>query len=169
MAPELILQKKTKQTKTKPHTFFTHSAGWCSAAAADESSHCQTKSHWMSADMPQTLTNKTLQKNQRIRSLGYDVWMKSLTDVRRCVLSLMVWSNLIWCLLCVLWGTRWNSLSTDESFTSMDREGKTWCSIWAEKQCMALICTPPRGDVLSPVSSSAGNRWKYLLDGKRNV
>lgn len=106
---------------------------------------------------------------------GYDaaapaaVWMKSLTEARRCLLAVMAWSNLIWCLLCVLWGTCWNSLSTDESYTSVDWGRKTWRSVWAKKQCMALIWTLPRGDVLSSVSSSAGSRWKFLLDGKRNI
>lgn len=38
-----------------------------------------------------------------------------------------------------------------------------------KKQCAASLCTPPRGDVLAPVSRSAGSRWKFLLDGKRNV
>lgn len=105
------------------------------------------------------------------------VSMKSLTEARRRMLAVMAWSNLIWCLLCVLWGTCWNSLSTYESHTSVERGGITWHSVWEKKrkrkkrnkQCIALICTPPWGDVLSPVSSSAGSRWKFLLDGKRNI
>lgn len=70
------------------------------------------------------------------------VWMKSLTEARRCVLAVMAWSNLIWCLLCVLWGTCWNSLSTDESYTSVDRGGKTWRSVWAKNNAWPWFVHP---------------------------
>lgn len=62
------------------------------------------------------------------------VSMKSLTEARRRMLAVMAWSNLIWCLLCVLWGTCWNSLSTYESHTSVERGGITWHSVWAKKK-----------------------------------
>lgn len=69
-----------------------------------------------------------------------------------------IWSG-VYCACCgERAGTAFQCMSHTLLWTEEEKP-----DFWAKKnkkQCMALLCTPSRGDVLSPVSSSASTRWE---------